>query len=96
MLTKPDLLQKGEEDAWVKVLRGEVEPLRHGYFITKQPAPLELREELEYSVAREREQDFFSTEAPWNDLPKLLRNRVGVPNLTKELSKLLSQLIEEL
>ncbi len=100
VLTKPDTLQEGEEDNWLEILTGKGAlgskyKLHNGYFVTKQPALAELKVKLEHSEARAREKIFFETTSPWKDLPKRTRDRMGVPNLTVELSRLLSQLIEK-
>ncbi len=100
VLTKPDTLQEGEEDNWLEILGakgalGSKYKLNNGYFVTKQPALAELKVKLDHSEAREREKVFFQTVSPWKDLPKRFRDRMGVPNLTMELSRLLSQLIEK-
>ncbi|TDL25543.1 hypothetical protein BD410DRAFT_717419 [Rickenella mellea] len=96
VLTKPDTLQEGEEPAWLKVLSGESHPLRHGYYVTKQPNISELEQKLDHGEARQREKEYFASQAPWKSAPPMIRNRIGVPNLTRELSRLLSQLIEKL
>lgn len=99
-MTKPDTLQAGEEDTWLEILSGRGTlgskyKLHNGYYVTKQPALAELKDKLEHSEARAREKKFFDTTSPWKDLPKGTRDRMGVPNLTVELSRLLSQLIEK-
>lgn len=65
-----------------------------GYFVTKQPAPIDLQEHLTFDDARSREKEFFRTEYPWTELSDL-HNRLGAPNLTKELSRLLANLIDQ-
>lgn len=95
MLTKPDTLQQGEEAAWLEVLQGRRHRLHHGYFVTKQPAAVELSEQLDHDEAREREREFFAGKSPWKTAGSAVKARMGVPNLTRELSKLLSQLIEK-
>ncbi|KAH8117944.1 P-loop containing nucleoside triphosphate hydrolase protein [Phellopilus nigrolimitatus] len=94
VLTKPDTLQEGEHQPWLNVLAGRDHPLHHGYYVTKQPAVIELSEKLDHGDARKREREYFSTVTPWNAAESHIKTRMGVPNLTKELSRLLSQLIE--
>jgi Dynamin central region len=67
----------------------------HGYYVTKQPAVSELQEELSYEGGRAREKAFFERSSPWKEQDEKIRARMGVPNLAKQLSKLLSQLIEK-
>ncbi|KAH8117943.1 P-loop containing nucleoside triphosphate hydrolase protein [Phellopilus nigrolimitatus] len=95
VLTKPDTLQEGEHSAWIDILAGKINPLTHGYYVTKQPAVIELKEKLSYEEGRARERAFFEKETPWREQPSKVQSRMGVPNLTKQLSKLLSQLIEK-
>lgn len=95
VLTKPDTLQSGEEQAWLDVLDGKRHILKHGYYVTKQPAVADLVKKLDHEEVREMEQDFFATTPPWSSVAVTIRNRMGVTNLTKELSRLLSQLIEQ-
>ncbi|KAK7693683.1 hypothetical protein QCA50_003253 [Cerrena zonata] len=93
VLTKADSIQDGEEQMWIDVLTGNSNYLKHGYFITKRPSPTELEENLPTHEAHARERDFFRTRFPWNTLPNL-QHRMGTPNLTKELSKLLADVID--
>ena len=96
VLTKPDTLQAGEHAAWLDVLKGRRHPLHHGYYVTKQPNIEELAKKLSYEEARSNETMFFASTTPWNLLADAtLRGRMGVPNLTRELSRLLSRLIEK-
>ncbi|EKM56257.1 uncharacterized protein PHACADRAFT_140877 [Phanerochaete carnosa HHB-10118-sp] len=92
VLTKPDLIQHGEEDAWLRVLEGSSHPLKHGYFVTKQPSPQELEERVPFAEARLRETTFFEQTAPWCHKSNL-SERFGTPYLTKALSKLLGGVI---
>lgn len=95
VLTKPDTLQEGEHADWIEVLSGRKHPLTHGYYVTKQAGPAELKSKLTYEEGRERELSFFSSVSPWASQEARVRQRMGVPNLTKQLSMLLSQLIEK-
>lgn len=47
---------------------------------------------MTFREARDREKHFFQSQYPWEGLPGL-RHRMGTPNLTKELSKLLASVI---
>ncbi|KAJ7590318.1 P-loop containing nucleoside triphosphate hydrolase protein [Mycena floridula] len=93
VLTKADTVLPGEHKAWMDVLQGARHSLHHGYYVTKQPDMMELKEHLEYDVARKRERDFFNANAPWSTASSRLASRIGVQNLTAVLSKLLSGLI---
>lgn len=95
VLTKPDTLQEGEHSHWIDVLSGRKHPLSHGYYVTKQAGPVDLQSKLTYEEGRKRELMFFSSVSPWSTQEARIRERMGVPNLTKQLSLLLSQLIEK-
>lgn len=115
VLTKPDLIQSGEEAAWLRVLNGTSHPLKRmyflgialpeilipslprnldGYFMTKQPSQKELQEKISFEEARRRETQFFEETWPWNEQSHV-RDRMGTPYLTKELSKLLGGVINK-
>ncbi|KAG8885743.1 hypothetical protein FRB98_001655 [Tulasnella sp. 332] len=93
VLTKPDTLQHGEEGAWLAILEGQRHPLFHGYYMTKQPATRELLEKLSWEAAREREKEYFDSTPIW--AKSSATNRLGTANLTKNLSRLLSGLIDQ-
>ncbi|KAH8091801.1 P-loop containing nucleoside triphosphate hydrolase protein [Cristinia sonorae] len=93
VLTKADLVQRGEYASWFRIIDGKDHPLKLGYFVTKQQSPEELEEGITFDAARLREATFFDN-APWNGR-RDLRVRYGTPNLTKELSKLLGVLINK-
>ena len=96
VLTTPDTLQAGEHAAWLDVLKGHHHPLHHGYYVTKQPNIKELAEKLPHEEAHSNETMFFASTIPWNSLTDAnLRGCMGVPNLMRELSRLLSRLIEK-
>ncbi|KAG9045356.1 hypothetical protein FS837_006454 [Tulasnella sp. UAMH 9824] len=93
VLTKPDTLQPGEEQMWLNVLEGRRHPLFHGYYMTKQPGTKELQEKLSWEEARAREKEYFETTTIWAN--SSATNRLGTPNLTRNLSRLLSGLIDQ-
>ncbi|KAF9020048.1 P-loop containing nucleoside triphosphate hydrolase protein [Hymenopellis radicata] len=95
VLTKPDTLQPGEESGWLDILHGRKHRLHHGYFVTKQPGPEELLENLAHAEARKREASYFTSTLPWRTVLQTTKSRVGVPNLTTQLSKLLTERISE-
>ena len=93
---KTDAVLPGEEPAWLQVLEGERHQLKHGYYVTKQPGPDDLSKKLSFHEARERERAFFAEVDPWKSTSSRIQSRAGIPNLTKELSKLLSRLIMQM
>lgn len=65
-----------------------------GFYVTKQPSPKELEEKITFEEARQRERDFFATEYPWRD-KEHLQSRMGTTHLTKALSNLLGNVIND-
>ncbi|CAE6452553.1 unnamed protein product [Rhizoctonia solani] len=94
VLTKPDRIERGEEQKWLAFIRGETEVLSKGWFCVKQPSPSELEEKLSWSEARQREQEFFSTGHPWATQSLPVRQHFGTARLTTRLSEILSDLIQ--
>jgi hypothetical protein len=96
VLTKPDTLQEGEHKTWLDVLEGYRHPLKHGYFVTKQPGPTDLEKGTTFDKARKEEKAFFE-KGFWAsaNVAAKTKTRMGIPKLTAELSKLLSGLIDK-
>ncbi|KAG8683246.1 hypothetical protein FRC11_013789, partial [Ceratobasidium sp. 423] len=94
VLTKPDRIERGEEQKWLAFIRGETEVLSKGWFCVKQPSPSELEERLSWSEARQREHEFFSTLHPWATQSLPVRQHFGTARLTTRLSEILSDLIQ--
>lgn len=93
VLTKPDRIPLGEESRWLRFIRNEYEPLEHGWFSVKQPDSNTLKKGVTWDEARTRERDFFSSAAPWSELPGEVRGQLGTANLTDRLSAVLSDTI---
>ena len=93
VLTKPDRIPSGEEDRWLRFIRGEAESLTNGWFTVRQPATKDLEEGMTWERAREQERLFFSTTSPWSSDTDW-SHRFGTNNLTESLSKILSDLIK--
>ena len=74
-------------------MKNKSHPLLHGYYLTRFPKPDEKEMNMSLEKARKMEQDFFIGNNMWN---KIHRNRLGSPKLADALSRLLSQMIEEL
>ncbi|RUP50050.1 P-loop containing nucleoside triphosphate hydrolase protein [Jimgerdemannia flammicorona] len=85
VLTKPDTIEKGCHEMWVKIFKGEAHQLRLGYFLVKNPTKAELDKGISFEHARKTEMDFFSR-SPWTSLSK---KRMGVDNLATTLSDIL-------
>lgn len=95
-MTKPDTLTAGatkSRDLWLDVIEGRRFPLRHGYYCTRQPDDEERANGITPSQARSAEQDFFSKTSPWSRSTR--PQQFGTNNLIANLSKLLSQVIDD-
>ncbi|KIY53536.1 hypothetical protein FISHEDRAFT_33028 [Fistulina hepatica ATCC 64428] len=93
VLTKPDRIPFGEEQAWIKFIRNEKEPLDNGWFCVKQPDSQELKRGISWKEARRREDQFFSTTAPWSSIDSAYQGSLRTTNLVQRLSMVLSDLI---
>ncbi|KAG7091490.1 hypothetical protein E1B28_010521 [Marasmius oreades] len=93
VLTKPDRIETGDENDWLGFIRGETQPLLNGWFCVKQPSTSDLLKGITWTEARVKENDFFSTTAPWRDLELMLQKHLRTPNLVGRLSTILSDLI---
>lgn len=95
MLTKPDTIQEREEGRWLNLIEGRLHRLALGYYMTKQPAPIDLVNKITHAEAREAEKVFFRTNPVWSKCSPQARARMGTSHLGDSLSKLLSQLIDK-
>jgi hypothetical protein len=94
VLTKPDRIPEGEEDDWLSFIKDQREPrLSNGWFAVKQPDSKALKAGITWAEAREYEDRFFSTQAPWSMLDGDCQRRLRTRNLTLCLSQILSELI---
>ncbi|SPO39909.1 uncharacterized protein PSFLO_05390 [Pseudozyma flocculosa] len=94
VLTKPDAVQEGDLGYWQDVLLGQVQPLRHGYFVVKNPSTKDLDEGITYGEARAKERLLFQR-SEWLSLPSLSRERLGTEKLVNRLSSLLETFIRK-
>ena len=91
VLTKPDTIETGgPEERWKRVFIGLDNPLKLGYYVTKQPNPKELQDKISFVDARDREVAFFASMPLWSNMDTFLRSRLGTANLVKFLSDQLS------
>jgi GTP-binding protein EngB required for normal cell division len=96
VLTKPDSLTAGNRKSkqlWLEVIEGSRHPLKHGYFCTRQPDEDERFRGITFEEARQREMEFFEQNEPWRDSSQ--PGRFGTVNLSKRLSELLMQIIDD-
>jgi Dynamin family/Dynamin central region len=85
VLTKPDLVDQGAEDAVVELIEDKRHRLKLGWHLLRNPGQAEL---LDPSKTRSAiEETFFDTESPWNALDK---EKVGVKTLRGRLQEILA------
>lgn len=79
--------------AWLDVVEGRAHRLKHGYFVTRQPDDDERNQGFTNERARQLEMEFFNTNSPWSTSSE--PGRFGTRNLTVNLSKLLTDIINK-
>lgn len=85
VLTKPDLVDPGAEDAVIDLIAGRRQRLKLGWHLLRNPGQAEL---LDGSRTRNAiEKEFFAMAAPWNSLDK---SKVGVESLRSRLQDILA------
>ncbi|KIO31593.1 hypothetical protein M407DRAFT_67741 [Tulasnella calospora MUT 4182] len=95
VLTKVDRVEYGASSKWVRILRGEENPLLHGWYCVKQPDLVQMQEGVSWEEARAAEAEFFTTVSPWADLERSHRARIGSGKLANRLGVILSDLVSE-
>lgn len=93
VLTKPDLSTFRVTDLH-KVLSGKTFKLTGGgWYVTKLLSQDDVDGGTSHAQAREAEQAFFA-QHPWNSTLSAFSDRFGIPNLQKELSRILTTKIK--
>ncbi|CAG8486125.1 18067_t:CDS:2 [Cetraspora pellucida] len=92
VLTKPDMIEEGTHNSWLKIMRGEANPLELGYYVVKNPTKVQRIDNIRFEDARLAEIEFFEKEDPWSSFH--LQERIGVKNLQNKLSELLIKAIK--
>ncbi|KAG8913276.1 hypothetical protein FRC01_004628, partial [Tulasnella sp. 417] len=95
VLTKVDRIEFGGASRWLRMLRGEYQPLIHGWYCVKQRDLVQLQEGVTWEEAKSYEAEFFQTTAPWADLEYAQRARLGSEKLAERLGGILSKLVSE-
>ncbi|KAF9442902.1 hypothetical protein P691DRAFT_797792 [Macrolepiota fuliginosa MF-IS2] len=93
VLTKPDRIPTGEESSWLQFIRNEKEPLENNWVCVKQPSSNDLKQNWTWEQARKKEDEFFSSTVPWNELEAMYTRYLRTGNLLERLSGVLSDLI---
>ena len=88
VLTKPDLVDKGNESQWLAVLANETKPLKHGYVMMKNRSQQDLDNKMTIDEARKSESEYFAQSKYIGN-----GNRLGAGVLTEALTDLLSSQI---
>ncbi|CAG8976279.1 hypothetical protein HYALB_00011764 [Hymenoscyphus albidus] len=86
VLTKPDLVDKGAEQAVVDLVEGRRHQLALGWSLVRNPGQQQLTDPATNRQALE--QEFFSRESPWDSLNK---EKVGIPALQVRLQEILAE-----
>uniref|UniRef100_A0A0W0FU61 P-loop containing nucleoside triphosphate hydrolase protein n=1 Tax=Moniliophthora roreri TaxID=221103 RepID=A0A0W0FU61_MONRR len=93
VLTKPDRIERGDEQEWLGFIRGETQPLQNNWFCVKQPSTADLLKGITWAEARDKENRFFSMTSPWCDMEAMYQKYLRTSNLVERLSVILSDLI---
>jgi GTPase SAR1 family protein len=93
IITKPDLINKGTESRVASLAKNmDRVKLKLGFFLLKNPSPLELSKGLTWEERHQQETRFFRS-SPWKE-QNLDETRVGIDRLRHFLQRLLDSHIE--
>ncbi|KAJ4365360.1 hypothetical protein N0V95_000507 [Ascochyta clinopodiicola] len=93
IITKPDLINKGTESRVASLAKNlDRVKLKLGFFLLKNPSPLDISNGLLWDERQQQETQFFSS-SPWKE-QNLDKTRVGIDNLRSFLQQLLDNHIE--
>ncbi|XP_031468372.1 interferon-induced GTP-binding protein Mx-like isoform X1 [Phasianus colchicus] len=84
ILTKPDLVDEGTEEAVLKIMQNEVIPLRKGYMIVKCHGQQDINDNLSLASTIQQERQFFETHKHFSIL--LDENKATIPHLANRLT----------
>ncbi|KAG9075764.1 hypothetical protein FS749_012528, partial [Ceratobasidium sp. UAMH 11750] len=97
VLTKPDRIEPGEEERWLKMISGQANALKNGWFCVKQPNSKELRSRnYTWERARAKELEYFETTPPWSTISNTHRKHLGTSKLANQLGDVLSIAIQKI
>lgn len=91
VLTKPDALQKGDEQRIIDVARNNVTVLNLGWFVIRNRSTQDIADGVTLEQRNTNERDFFFKN-PWRSLPS---DRVGIVALEKFLRALLDEHVKK-
>lgn len=95
VLTKPDRIPVGDENSWLSLIKNEKESLENNWYCVKQPGPHDLKKGITWIEARKLEDEFFSSNQPWNEMDEIYQRYLRTGNLVDKLSSILSDLISK-
>ncbi|XP_058703346.1 interferon-induced GTP-binding protein Mx-like isoform X2 [Poecile atricapillus] len=95
ILTKPDLVDRGTEEAIVNILRNKVIPLKKGYMIVKCRGQQDIHNKLTLAAAIQQERSFFENHKHFRVL--LEEGKATIPHLAEKLTnELVKHIIKSL
>ncbi|NXW76218.1 MX protein, partial [Hirundo rustica] len=89
ILTKPDLVDRGTEEAVVKILRNRVIPLKKGYMIVKCRGQQDIHNKLTLAAAIQQERHFFENHKHFRAIME--EGKATIPHLAEKLTNELVQ-----
>jgi len=92
VLTKPDLIQEGNEELWFRVFQNKKYPLAKGYYVVRCRTQLEMDRDL---PADQVEEEFFDMHEIGRKFSLFSSDRCTTDNLRKSLGGLLKHKIDE-
>ncbi|OWK52511.1 Interferon-induced GTP-binding protein Mx [Lonchura striata] len=84
ILTKPDLVDRGTEEAIVKILRNRVIPLKKGYMIVKCRGQQDIHNKLTLAAAIQQERIFFENHKHFRAIME--EGKATIPCLAEKLT----------
>ncbi|NXV04875.1 MX protein, partial [Cettia cetti] len=84
ILTKPDLVDRGTEDAVVKILQNRVIPLKKGYMIVKCRGQQDIHNNLNLAAAIQKERQFFENHKHFRAIME--EGKATIPLLAEKLT----------
>ncbi|XP_053791075.1 interferon-induced GTP-binding protein Mx-like [Vidua chalybeata] len=84
ILTKPDLIDRGTEEAIVKILRNRVVPLKKGYIIVKCRGQQDIHNKLTLAASIQQERIFFENHKHFRAF--LEEGKATIPHLAEKLT----------
>ncbi|KAJ7604371.1 P-loop containing nucleoside triphosphate hydrolase protein, partial [Mycena polygramma] len=89
VLTKVDNISNQKRQSWLESFENKTRKLDNGWFAVKLPE----EPDVSWEDARTQERDFFQENEPWKSIHGEGRNRLGSEQLTRYITKLLSNLV---